>query len=79
MKGVMFLYQTNKARGSEPQGGGGALPIMAYTGRFRPKEGTVFTRISAYNASSAALGVVWKLDAIKNWINYVIFFRIQLH
>ena len=57
MKGVMFLYQTNKARGSEPQGGG-ALPIMAYTGRFRPKEGTVFTRISAYNASSAAQGVV---------------------
>ena len=56
MKGVMFLYQTNKARGSEPRGG--ALPIMAYTGRFRPKEGTVFTRISAYNASSAALGVV---------------------
>ena len=59
MKGVMFLYQTNKARGSEPRGeGGGALPIMAYTGRFRPKEGTVLTRISAYNASSAALGVV---------------------
>ena len=57
MKGVTFLYQTNKARGSEPQGGG-ALPITAYTGRFRPKESTVFTRISAYNASSAALGVV---------------------
>ena len=57
MKGVMFLYQTNKARGSEPRGGG-ALPIMAYTGRFRPKEGTVLTRISAYNASSATLGVV---------------------
>ena len=36
MKRVMFLYQTNKARGSEP--GGGVLPIMAYTGRFRPKE-----------------------------------------
>ena len=38
MKGVMFLYQTNKARGSEPPGGGGVLPIMAYTGRLRPKE-----------------------------------------
>ena len=37
MKRVMFLYQTNKARGSEP-GGRGVLPIMAYTGRFRPKE-----------------------------------------
>ena len=61
MKDVIFLYQTNKARGSEPQGWGGggrALPIMAYTGRFRPNEGTVFTRISAYNASSPALGVV---------------------
>ena len=59
MKGVMFLYQTNKARGSEPQGGGGvANPKMANTGRFPPNEGTVFTRISAYNASSAALGVV---------------------
>ena len=49
----MFLYQTNKARLVSP--GGGGTPIMAYTGRFRPKEGTVFTRISAYNASSAVL------------------------
>ena len=56
MKGVMFLYQTNKARGSEPPGGGGGgTPYNGLYGEAPPERGIVFTRISAYNASSAAL------------------------
>ena len=57
MKRVMFLYQTNKARGSEL--GGGATPYNGLYGEVSPERGTVFTRISAYNASSAALLWGW--------------------
>ena len=37
MKGVMFLYQTNKARSSEPGGGGGGTPYNGLYGKVSPE------------------------------------------